>query len=555
MLLSACGGGGSVSSSSSSGAASSSGSSSSSGGSTNDTGATATYWVPFAVSPFGTGGNLGFGIFVVPSTAPDDTPAYVSYSDQSLNLGYGNGTALNASKVVTDYSPATFLFAALDASNNAHIYSLDLRSTAIPVPVQVSSLSMPIGGLSIDQWICDSQSGFGNVLQPITMFVVLHLAGSAGCNTTGDTWKVVHYTDSGTTAPLDVSITSSSFTPLYAPSGALTGLLQLNAANHNLYAYSDATFTSPTAVITGGGVSAVSSLYASGVTGAQVFAGTVLFLKATVNGTEQLYRLSYADRAAALIYTATGALDSNAVYDDSNLYFDDAPVTAGGVQSIWQVALTGGAPVQLFSETVPANFSPLGLVGANDSVLVVLSTTTPAVTYAGVLETLAVGGMSGTPQQLGPSNQIMDAFMLPTTPGMPPTDLVFADIYNDYGINGGPFSSTEIFGVDGSVRQPLSANSSFLPYAATPQSGVILQRAGFDSFGMNGTLQVLNLSTLTTTILFTPDGGVGTFGLSSEVLIGQMQAAAPVDPQGVLINLGSGAVAVFGNGAEQVTPF
>jgi hypothetical protein len=44
-------------------------------------------------------------------------------------------------------------------------------------------------------------------------------------------------------------------------------------------------------------------------------------------------------------------------------------------------------------------------------------------------------------------------------------------------------------------------------------------------------------------------------GLSSAVVAGEMSAFAPVDSQGLLIDLGSGAVAVFGNSAEQVTLF
>ena len=550
LMLVGCGGGGG-SSSSSSGASSSGG----------PIGATANYWVPFAAQSFpASGSHMPFGIFVVPSTAPGDNPAYVSYSDQSLNLGYGNGTTLNASKVVTDYSPATFLYAALDASDNAHIYSLDLTSSAIPVPVQVSNLAMPIGSLNLNQWICDSQSGFGNVLQPTTLFVVLHIAGSAGCNTMGDTWKVVHYTDSATTAPVDVSITTSSFTPLYAPSGALASLLLLDPVSHNLYDYADSTFTSPVAAIAGGGISAVSSLYASGVTGAQKFTGTTLFLTVTINGSEQLYRISNGNTTAALVYTASGTLDSNAVSDDNNLYFDDVLTgTSGTVQGIWQVALAGGAPLQLRSATVPANYEPLDLVGANDSVLVVLSSGATSGTDFGTLETLAVGGVNGTPQPLGPSNQVASAWMWPTIAGMPASDLIFANIFGDP-FNGGPFSSTEVFGTDGSVRQPLVANSQFLPNATSPQSGVILERAGINSDDSGGTLQAINLSTLAATTVFSglyagSCCGFTLSGLSSGVTAGQMQAYAPVEPQGLLIDLSSDIAGLFGNNLYPVTLF
>jgi hypothetical protein len=548
LLLVGCGDGGSGGSLGSS----TSGSSSS--------GATSTYWVPFAESYFpDSGSHMPFGIFVVPSTAPGDNPVYVTYSDQSLNLGYGNGTSLNASKVVTDYSPATFLYAALDASDNAHIYSLDLTSSVIPVPVQVSNLSMPIGSLNLNQWICDSQSGFGNVLQPTTLFVVLHIAGSAGCNTSGDTWKVVHYTDSATTAPVDVSITSSRFTPLYAPSGALASLLLLDPVSHNLYDYADSTFTSPVAAIAGGDISAVNSLYASGVTGAQTFTGTTLFLTVTINGSEQLYRISYGSTTAALVYTASGTLDSNAVYDDNNLYFDDVLTgTSGTVQSVWQVALAGGAPLELYSATVPANSSPLGLVGANDSVLVVLSEGALSGTVFGALQTLAVGVVNGTPQPLGPSNQVASAWMWPTTAGMPASDLIFADIFGDPS-NDGSFA-TEIFGTDGSVRRALVANSQFLPNATSPQSGVILERAGLEPEDSGGTIQAINLSTLAATTVFSGlyGGSCCDFtlsGLSSGVVAGGMHAYAPVEPQGLLIDLSSDVAVLFGTNVYPVTLF
>jgi hypothetical protein len=174
----------------------------------------------------------------------------------------------------------------------------------------------------------------------------------------------------------------------------------------------------------------------------------------------------------------------------------------------------------------------------------------------GTLETLAVG-MNGTPQPLGPSNQVAYAWMWPTTAGMPATDLIFADIAGDP-FSGGPASSTEIFGIDGSVRQALLLNSEFLPNATSPQSGVVLERVDIDSYNFEGTVQAMTLSTLATTPLYsvgTQCCGFGLSGLSSGVVAGEMQPYAPNDSQAVLINLKSGGVAVFGNGNELATLF
>ena len=132
------------------------------------------------------------------------------------------------------------------------MYGLNLTSTAVPVATQIGTLSLPlVSGAAISTVICDSRSASTNLFDATTLFVVLHIAGTTGCNTTGDVWEVVNYADSSSTAPGVVSIKSTFFTPLYNASGALTGLELLDSASGNLYLYAGESFTSPTTLVSG----------------------------------------------------------------------------------------------------------------------------------------------------------------------------------------------------------------------------------------------------------------------------------------------------------------
>ena len=221
------------------------------------------FWIPYRVTPANS--SCGpTGAFVIPSNALTTAPAYVTTSANAMSLASGRSITVNASNVVTAYSPATLMYAATDTNNNIHVYGLNLLAAQTPAATQISSLSLPLAaGAALNTVICDSHGSSSNLLQPTTLFVVLHIAGTMGCNTKGDVWEVVHYTDSSATAPTVVSITTTDILELYAPSGALAGLLLLDPASNNLYVYADDNFTAPATAIAGGGIAAVGTVYSN----------------------------------------------------------------------------------------------------------------------------------------------------------------------------------------------------------------------------------------------------------------------------------------------------
>ena len=311
-------------------------------------------------------------MFVIPSNALTTTPTYLTTSASTMALASGQNLTVNGSNVVTAYSPATLMFAATDTSNDIHIYGLNLLAPSTPTATQISSLSLPLAaGEALDMVICDFHGSAGNLRQPTTVFVVLHIAGTTGCNTTGDVWEVVHYTDSPATAPTVVSITTTGIEELYAPSGALAGLVLLDPASRNLYVYADDSFTAPATAIPGGGIDYIGSAYSNNNVAASgtAFTGTVLFLAVTKTGpTTSLYRLPYTSRVATNEYTEVGTapLVLSSFSDGTNLYFTDN----GDPQLIFQEPLAGGAPTQLYSYAVPSGHRPYSLVGSNGSLLV-----------------------------------------------------------------------------------------------------------------------------------------------------------------------------------------
>jgi hypothetical protein len=450
-------------------------------------------------------------VFVIPENSLATAPAYVSSSAQTLFLATASNFTVNAQSVVTAYSPATYLFAATDGSGNLHIYSLNLASNTVPTATQVSSLSLPLAAsAAVNSVICDSSSGFTNLLQPTTMFVVLHIAGTTGCGTTGDTWEVVHYTDAATKAPTVVGIKTTQITPLYAPSGDLSGLALLDPVSSNLYVYANDGFTAPTTAIAGGGISAITTLDDAREGAGGSFIGSTLFLAVTISGKNYLYRLPYNATTATLEYTATGALTGGA-QDDTSLYFTDIVTASTITQTIWQIPLAGGATTELYNYPVPGGGEAYVLIGSNNSLLVMMTNATNGSTGAvtTTLATLRVGQLSTSATALESLSGFVTAFMLPTTSGTRSTDLVFTSA-EDLSSGASYLFATAVVEPGGTVRQALTSNTYFLGSGSTSTlSGSVLRVSGinnaFDGMG-GGPISAINLATFAPTPLKTTGG-------------------------------------------------
>jgi len=496
-------------------------------------------------------------VFVIPSDALATPPAYVSSSANTMFLDYGLNVTLNGSNVITAYAPASYMFVATDGSNHIHVYGLNLASSTIPMPTQLSSLSLPLtSGAALDTVICDFHGSSSNILQPTTAFVVLHIAGATGCNTTGDVYEVVHYTDTSATAPAVVSITTTDIRELYAPSGALTGLVLLDPASGNVYLYANDGFTTPSIVITGAGITSIGTVYSGNslASSGAAFTGTNLFLSVTkTNGVQYLYRLPYTATAATLEYTAAGSLTLNGPSDGTNVYFADTSAGAT-TQTIWQEPLDGGATTELYSYTVPTGGQPYQLIGSNGSLLVISGGSTNGGTgvLTSALATLPVGTLSTNTTALGSSyTGVVSAFMGPTTPGTPSTDLVFVDVFN-LSSNPTVYSySSEVLSPSGTVTRVRIANSYFLENSISLLSGSVLQLTGIDdNVGGEGgaAINALNIGTQVATPLKTssgttytvPAGSIpGLVGESSVISAGVLEpvAAGFGNPAGLAVDL------------------
>jgi hypothetical protein len=492
------------------------------------------------------------GVFVIPSDALTSAPAFVSTSANVQILDEGLSFTINGSNVVTGYSPATFMFAATDGSGNIHIYGLNLASSTQPTATQISSLSLPLAsGAAINSVICNFNGASTNILQPTTIFVVLHIAGTTGCNTTGDVWEVVHYTDTAATAPTAVGIKTTQISDLYGPTGALAGLVLLDPVSSNLYLYANDSFSAPATVIAGGGIASIGTVSNTNDLAANgaAFTGSELFLSVTkTSNVDYLYRLPYTATTATLEYTATGTLTLADPNDGTNIYFADNVTGSPSTQTIWQQPLSGGAPTKLFSYTVPSSGTTLGqfydLIGSNGSLLVVsggsIDTSTGAST--GTLGTLPVGTLSTSVTALGSGSYtgFLSAFMEPATIGTASSDLVFVNVLYVTTMPTAFGYSSEVLTPGNTVKQALTANSYFLENGASPFSGSVLHVSGItDTAGGEGggSISAVDIATLVATPLkasggttytvpsgFTP----GLAGLSNSIGSGALVPASGV---------------------------
>jgi hypothetical protein len=465
------------------------------------------FWVAYRATAAGSGCGPA-GVFVIPSNALTSAPTYVTATANVMSLASGRSITVNGSDVVTAYSPATVIYAASDTTNNVHLYGLNLLAPQTPVATQISSLSLPLAaGAALNTVICDAHGSQSHLLQPTTVFVVLHIAGTTGCNTSGDVWEVVHYTDGPDTSPLVVSINTTSIQELYAPSGALSGLLLLGPANANLYLYADSGFTAPTAAISGG-ITAVATLYSNNnVTASGVpFTGTVLFLAVSTTSGMQLYRLAYTGAPATREYAAAGNFGSSAS-DGTNLYFTDN----GTPQAILQEPLSGGPPLKLYSYTVPAQGEPYSLIGSNGTLLVMM-TTTRGIEPSSYLATLPVGTLSTHTTSLASfANEYAAAGMVDATPGAASTGLVIINTESANARPGPPppTHATEVLTPSGTVKAAIRGFDTYFAGGTSALSGYLFQ-VGNDSWpaGLGPwTVSALNLETVTSSGLQTPGGG------------------------------------------------
>lgn len=425
-------------------------------------------------------GNGKNGVLVVPSSNLTAEPDFVA-TGQVSPIAATFQVTLGSSGAVSSYSVKDIAYALEGSDGNAQLYGLNLADTgSAPAPVQISSLSVPVASL------CHFDYAQTDSSDPTSLFILLDVAGSNGCGSSsvGDLFEVVHYTDPATTAPTQVAVSTTSFDLVYGTDGKLAGLVLLDPVSSNLYFYAGGDLTStPTTLLAN--VKAVSSLYSASALAQGTVTGAV-FEAVTTSAGQSVYRIDTSGNATQ-VYTAQGTLGSG-VADDSNLYFTD---TTSSTEMLMQEALSGGAPMQLYSAATSSTSADT-LVGSNGSVLVFV--TNSGTGASSTLNTLPVGKTSSSPTPIGSFTGSASAFLI-GPPGNLAQSVLLVDIIATSGATTS-FSSTAL-SPDGTVLQQLEAGSQ---WSTTSLSGSALLVKGITDTGATdggGSIYVYDIATNT----------------------------------------------------------
>jgi len=452
-------------------------------------------------------------VVVVPSNSLTTAPVYAATTPNSSPAGQdnyppsflalGEDIAVSGS-TVTGYAPGVMMFLAPDTSGNIHVFGTSLNpASGTPTSTQVSSFSVPLNavGSNTASNICDYGQGQTSIYSPTTLFVVIHIAGSTGCGGSGvgDSWVEVHYTDSATTPPVTLGITTTTFLSLYAPNGSLGGIALVDPVSTNLYFYPTIAFTSPATLLASAG--SMSDVLDQTLTKQDAFSTSAYVQLQAQGQPPSLYQISYLGTATKCFQGANAL--STAVSDTSNFYFTDS----NGIGStVYQEALGAcGTPTTLLVSS-----SDYGLVGSNGSVVVLSSETGSFTSETSTLSTIPVGATSSSVTPLATFTGSIDAFMASKTLGTPSTDEVFVSV-TDY-TNVSPLTvaySTEVLSPGSTTPlQGPTANATF-EGLINEFNGNVLEITGITDTGGThggGTLNAFTINGLTATPFKSPGG-------------------------------------------------
>lgn len=441
----------------------------------------------------------------------------VGIIDISEHLTLSGGTP----NVLTAYYPYALIYWAVGNDGNTHLYGLDLTndSPSVPTPTQLSSFSVASAST-----ICDYGQALTNTLSPSTWFIVIHLT-STTCGSTSDTYEVVHYTDSPSTAPTSITLPgtagrslSGDLDALYAPSGALAGLLFVNGGT--MYEFADDTFTSPTTVQTG--ITSSYKVYAStGISNAGSYTGTTLFYSITTATGTNLFRVPYSGTAGN-VYSPVGSIGSLAVSDATNVYILDS---TSSQTNIVQVPISGATTTTLTTFTT-ATLGTATLDGSNGTDVVFHQASVSGSAISSTLEYVTVGTSGQTPssfansaQNPNPISGALTVQLLSSTLGNYGGELVYVSAVN-VATSSTTFATEVVSSVGDTISGGNILNNSVFLSRGTFLSQSILRVAGItDTNGGwgGGTLYNVDMASasLAATPFVTEPSGTSSFVLAA----------------------------------------
>jgi hypothetical protein len=480
---------------------------------------------------------------------------------------------VNGSGVLTAYYPFALAYWAVGGDSNVHLYALDLTnaSSSVPTPKQISSFSVASASS-----ICDYAAAQTKLTDPTTSFAVIHLAGTS-CGSGTDSYVVVHYTDSSSTAPTSITLPSAgtsltnNLTPLYSTSAAMTGIVYVGGGT--MYEFADDTFTSPTTLQSG--ITAFSSIgTGQGVKNTGAFDGTTQFYSITTASSTKVYRVPYTGGISS-VYTVQGTIDGAGTSDATNVYFLDNTSTQ---TNIVMEPIAGGTPTTLATFTT-ATLGTATLDGSDGAYVVFHQTSFSSSGFSSTLEQVEISlGAGQTPVAYGNSSSG------PNPVAGSVTVQVLAPTLGDFGgalvyitatnVTSGPAYaySTQVRTASGNLVTggDLKADAVFLD-RGTYFSKSILELTGITdtstpTYG-GGTLYNVDMTTLSATpFVPQPSGGASTyvvpagdlfssFGVSNSYAEGFLaQFSGSTFPDGLALDVAGDLIRQFSLANTSITP-
>lgn len=350
------------------------------------------------MTPYGSSGSESIG--VVPSDFSSTTLQTVQTIASSALTSVGlleditlAGTAVSAA------TPTGILYLAPDSSGDIQLWGLPLTGANVPAPAQLGALSAPATATQ-----CATAHAGANGLQTATAFVIIQYAVSPNTCTSGATTVLINWSDSSSTAPTSVPLSSAKVGALYLmPSGQLYGLTGIDTSgNLDLYAAGAGgtpSFASPVQIAAG--VSDVSRHTIAANRAGQVV-DSVSFEAAYFAGTSpaQIFRVDTTGSHGS-IYTAAGALDTSCgCYDNTNFYFLDQVTSGNNVTTynVYAAPIAGGTPTLVYSVTPPVDTSYVLL--DSDGTSLVIESLDPGTATTTLYRVAVSGPSTQTPTQL-----------------------------------------------------------------------------------------------------------------------------------------------------------
>lgn len=482
------------------------------------------------------------GLFVIPSDKISSSPAPTWITTDTakihaigLNIVFGSGG-------LTTYIPKLIVYSDTDFSGITKIYGLDISNTAAtPTPVQISSLA-----LDSTQEICSGTQGQVSLSDPTTIFVLLDIAPVGTCNFgSSDTFEVVHYTDSSSTAPMTVSLDTNDFNELYN-NGTQSGIIVFDDVAQTVNLYADESFTNPKTLFSG--ISFANAEETGIAKKGYATETSDLYYEATTTGSttppvppvSTLYLIDSSGTATSVF---TGPVGSTAT-DDNNFYFvSTTGSTSTDTSTLYQVALgdvkysklyTGPATITTGtpSQTYALDYE---LTGSNDSLLIfetaygdLLSGNSSTTLYH-----VPVGTTTTMPTTIATyPNAGVSAFLGTPSSGNVADDVLFVSIETGAVIDsipsfawssiafpaGGPYTGTPL---TKSFYGDLGILTSSAGGTTWRVKGITETKGGLDG----GTFYLTNIGTLADTAVTTTGGGNYSFPLPTSTTDNGYQGA------------------------------